>query len=176
MKDFLDWLLQQIGDAMLITATLAILRNIAKGWLEAYWPQNEEEKDETGTESESESESEGSTSTNTSISETDFDYQELINKLSMNGVNFARFLKERKYSKKIKLDTSDFAIVGYHSSLVKECLDHEIFEHEVQRIVFKAYFEQLKQCLMQQKMTRIKCVELMDQLQQVLEILLTYAS
>ena len=176
MKGFFDWLLQQIGDGLLITATLAILRNIAKGWLEAYWPQNEKEDegDETGTDSESESESEGGTSTNSSVSENDDD-QDFISSVMYNCTNFAHFLKERKYSKKIYLSTSDIGVIVVHMSLIREFLLREILNEVNETNIFNGYIEKLKQCKELHKTDIVILYALMDQLELVLIILETYS-
>jgi len=174
MKDFLDWLLEQIGDAMLITATLAILRNIAKGWLEAYWPQNEEEEDETGTETQNDADNK-SESTNSSVFETDDDYHSFINRLLTNCANFAAFLLERKENENIySLTNVEKAIVFYHRCLIKDLLEKE-FLTITQSITVNVYGTNLEQCLLHKKMTSTDCVGLLIQLREVVEILKVYA-
>jgi len=170
MKEFLDWLLEQIGDAMLITATLAILNKIAKGWLEAYWPQNE---DEAGTESESESETDTETETeskSSSVSETESS-NNFMAQLAYSCSNFGVLLLNRKDTDKIYLSNIDIGIIVVHISLIRECLDRHLFPTGNETNTLNAYHENLKECQQRREINNIKCYELMDQLHEVLEII-----
>jgi len=167
MKGFFDWLLEQIGDGMLITATLAILNKIAKGWLEAYWPQNEEEKgDENGTESKSESGSRGS-SPDWEVNDTN-----LIKRTADSCASVLLFILDKAETDKMLISfyDEDIAAFVYHKSLIEECLEKDFIPYS-HIFTFRSYLDKINHIVIVKRMSRPLVVSLMEQCKEITEIL-----